>query len=119
MNKFLHSEVNQLIRHIIVQNQDAKNSSKLNKFLHSEVIQLIQHIKLVNHTSIKNNIELVHNIKYKHIPHNSTLASYDITNLYTNIPIPETPNPCQHAHTKQVSQTHTDEIINITTIINQ
>ena len=46
-------------------------------------------LKFQNHTAIKNGIELIRNIKKKHIPHNSTLASFDITNLYTNIPTSE------------------------------
>ena len=47
-------------------------------------------MKFQNHTAIKNSIKLIQNIKEKHIPHNSTLASFDITNLYTNIPTSET-----------------------------
>jgi hypothetical protein len=46
-------------------------------------------IKFQNHRAIKNNIELIHNIKEKHFPHNSILASFDITNLYTNFPTTE------------------------------
>ena len=52
--------MNQLIQHIIVQDQDgqasAKNSSKLNKFLHSEANQLIQHIIVQDQDGQNNNI---------------------------------------------------------------
>ena len=34
--------------------------------------------------------DLVIKIKDIHVPHNATLASFDIKNLYTNIPISET-----------------------------
>ena len=53
--------MNQLIQHIIVQDQDgqasAKNSSKLNKFLHSEVNQLIQQIIVQDQDGQNNNIK--------------------------------------------------------------
>ena len=47
-------------------------------------------INLTNNTTVKNNIDLVNKTQHVHIPHNSTLASFDITNLYTNVPINET-----------------------------
>jgi len=65
-------------------------------------------------------MELVQNIKAKHIPHNSTLASLDITNLYTIIPSSETlqilANMLKQNNTPQA---HIDEIIKIATIITQ
>lgn len=42
--------------------------------------------------SIKNSQQLIEEIKNINIPHSAQLASFDITNLYTNIPIPETLN---------------------------
>ena len=35
LNKFLHSEVNLLIQHIIVQDQDGQNNNKCNNIIHS------------------------------------------------------------------------------------
>ena len=48
------------------------------------------HITFKNLSAVKDTIHLVETIKETLIPHNFTLASFDITNLYTNIPIAET-----------------------------
>ena len=78
------------------------------------------YIKLQSHTAIKNSIELIHNIKEKHIPHNSTLASFDLTNLYMNIPMSETLQILAYMlKQNNTPQAHIDEIIKITTIITQ
>ena len=76
--------------------------------------------KIQKSHSHKNSIELIHNKTEKYIPHNSTLASFNITNLYTNIPTSENlqilANMLKQNSTPQV---HIDEIIKITTIITQ
>ena len=48
--------------------------------------------KFKNHMTINNNIELVQKIKEKHVPHNSTLETFDITNVYTSVLISATQN---------------------------
>ena len=45
-----------------------------------------QHTQLDNNIAVKNNTDLVTKIKDIHIPHNATLASFDIKNLYTTSP---------------------------------
>jgi hypothetical protein len=60
---------------------------KLAKFIEQTIRQ---HINIHTETYIKNTTDLVNKIKDTIIPHNSTLASFDITNLYTNIPVPQT-----------------------------
>ena len=62
-------------------------SYRIAKFLN---IWLTQNIKLEDNSSIKNNIELVDKIISIHIPSGAKLASFDVTNMYTNIPIAET-----------------------------
>lgn len=47
-------------------------------------------IKFDNNHSVKNNLELVNKIEEIQIPQNSKLASFDVTNMYSNIPIGET-----------------------------
>jgi len=81
-----------------------------------QIIQ--QHITFHNHTSIKNTTELVNKIKDTHVPHNSTLSSFDITNLYTIVPINET---IQLLHNMLIENntpsTHIQEIITLTKLI--
>ena len=60
---------------------------KLTKHIDKTIRQILN---IKNDSHIRNNIELINKIKDIHIPHNSTLASFDIVNLYTNIPITET-----------------------------
>ena len=53
-----------------------------------------------------------------HIPHNSTLASFDITNLYTNVPIKETLITLEQLlKLNNIPETHINEIINLTKFI--
>ena len=49
-----------------------------------------QHTQIDNNIAVKNNTDLVTKIKDIHIPHNATLASFNVKNLCTNIPISET-----------------------------
>ena len=76
-------------------------------------------ITFQNHTAIKNSIELIQNIKEKHIPHNSTLASFDITNLYTNIPTSETLQILANMLKQNNTPQSNIDIINITRLITQ
>lgn len=62
-------------------------SYKIAKFVN---IWLNDNIKLSNNTSIKNNMELVDKIRSVSIPHGAKFASFDIVNMYSNIPIEET-----------------------------
>ena len=55
-----------------------------------------------------------------HIPHNSTLASFDITNLYTNVPIKETLTILEQLlKLNNTPETHIKEIIHLTKIITE
>ena len=77
-----------------------------------------QYITLTNNTSIKNNIDLVNKLQNIHVPHNSTLASFDITNLYTNIPIQETTEILEDLlKNNRTPETHIREIITLTNTI--
>ena len=76
------------------------------------------HITFKNHSAVRDTIHLVETIKNTHIPHNSTLASFDITNLYTNIPIAETLEILENMLKQNNTPQHTiNEIINITNTI--
>ena len=73
-----------------------------------------------NNTSVKNNIELVKKTQHIHISHNSTLASFNITNLYTNVPIKETIQTLEHLlRHNNTPETHIHEIITLTKIITE
>ncbi|XP_031346256.1 uncharacterized protein LOC116173113 [Photinus pyralis] len=61
---------------------------KLAKFLNHTLTQLLQY---KSHQSIKNSTQLIHNInKITPLQPNSIMISFDIVNLYTNIPIHNT-----------------------------
>ena len=79
-----------------------------------------KHINLTNNTSVKNNIELVKKLEHIHILHNSTLASFDITNLYTNVPVKDTIQTLEQLlRQNNTPETHIQEIITLTKIITE
>jgi hypothetical protein len=79
-----------------------------------------QYINLNTKTHLLNSLDLVNKIKDIDIPHNSTLASFDITNLYTNIPVSETLNILEKLLIKQQTpKDHITEIIDTLKVITQ
>ena len=79
---------------------------------------ILASIRLKNHTAIKISIKLIHNINKKHIPYNSTLALFNITNVYTNIQTSESVQILVNVlKQNNTPQSHIDEIINFTSII--
>jgi hypothetical protein len=58
-------------------------AKKLERIIKTEV-------RLENNHSLKNSLHLIENIKNINVDQRHTLASLDITNLYTNIPVDET-----------------------------
>jgi len=78
---------------------------------------LKQYITFENNHSVKNNIELVNKIESIKIPHGAKLASFDIVNMYTNIPIEETIKITEDLLTKNgLKTTEKYELINILVI---
>lgn len=47
-------------------------------------------MKLPNKYNLKNSIELAEHLKNVHVNKNTKLFSFDISNMYTNIPVNET-----------------------------
>jgi hypothetical protein len=60
-----------------------------------------------NHTSVKNNIDIMQNMKQKHVP----TIYVDIANLYMNIPIPETFEIFAYMLKQNITHPHINEII--------
>lgn len=60
---------------------------KLAKFLN---YKLKSYMTFGNNYSLLNNYELINKIKDVQIPNNSVFISFDITNMYSNVPIKET-----------------------------
>lgn len=65
-----------------------KLAKKLERVIKKEV-------KLENSHSLKNSLELIEKVKNVNLNSRHTLASFDITNLYTNVPVDETLNILQ------------------------
>ena len=75
-------------------------------------------IDLNSNTFIKNSVDLVSKLEDSHIPQNSTLTSFDITNMYTNIPISETIDIIKENLTKTNTSTEQiNEIIEVLKVI--
>lgn len=89
-----------------------KVAKKLDQIIRREIV-------LENNHSIKNSIELIDKIKTQSIKNNHKLASLDIVNLYTSVPIQETINILQQNLQKNSNLPHEaiDELINLTTVI--
>lgn len=60
---------------------------KVSKFLNYFVRK---HFTFENNRSVKNTSELVNKIQHSEIRNNSRLISFDVTNLFTNVPVQET-----------------------------
>jgi hypothetical protein len=73
----------------------------LAKFVTSKLKEIIQ---LPNVYNIQNSISLIENLKELEINENTKLCSFDITNIYTNIPITEAISILQN--TLKITRTH-------------
>ncbi len=81
---------------------------------------LNKNIQIQNDHSIKNNIELVNKIESIDIPPTAKLASFDITNMYTNIPTQETIQITKELLQKNgIKKEKIDEIITLITTITE
>jgi hypothetical protein len=60
---------------------------KLAKYMSTRLSEKLQLPYVYN---VKDSIELIHNLENLQIDENTKLCSFDITNMYTNIPINET-----------------------------
>lgn len=89
-----------------------KIAKMLDKVIRKEIV-------LENSHSIKNSIELVEQLKNHVIKGNQKLVSFDIVNLYTNVPVPET-IAILHKNLQKnskLSKNAIDELINLTRIV--
>lgn len=79
---------------------------------------LNDNINIVNDFSVKNNLELVDKIISTKIPTNAKLVSFDVTNMYSNIPIAETIKITQELLIiNKIDSKKIDEAINLLNII--
>ena len=101
----------------VVNNISAPNH-KLSKIIAKKLKEIIH---LENKFTIKNSYELIEKLKNIKICNSTNLASFDITNLYTNIPIDRTINIIQDKLTENNHDSEfTNEIVKvISTIMNQ
>lgn len=87
-------------------------AKKLDKIIRNEIV-------LENSHSIKNSFELIDELKNKEIKGNHKLVSFDIVNLYTNIPVHETISILQENLQKnsKLSVKALDELIILTKLV--
>ena len=78
-----------------------------------------QHIAFNKNYNLKNSLELVELTKTITIEPRHTLASFDIVNLYTNVPISETLEIAKNLLLSKSTLNHetVDELINLTKVI--
>nr|XP_022904588.1 uncharacterized protein LOC111416729 [Onthophagus taurus] len=63
--------------------------------------------------AITNRYELIETLKSLHLPKNFTLLSFDVTNLYTNVPVNETLNIAKHIIEEKVDSKNVEHIFNL------
>lgn len=91
-------------------------------YLAREIHSYLQkHYVFTNNRSIRNTSELIQKIKHIIIPSTATLTSFDITSMYTNIPITETINIIKQQLQQQTDtpNSHIKETTNILKLITE
>lgn len=90
---------------------------KIAKYLNN---WLLENLKIDNDTSVKNNMELTDKIISTEIPKNGKLASFDVTNMYSNIPVAETIKITRNLlRQNNVNENKIDEVITLLDVISK